>query len=94
LDLSKRRLEGHRYYKCRPNDRYDVPGARSISLAGQSSPFPHPRLLPMEYPAALDSNPFAPLHHEHREDPSMKKVVLEYTLRNVHFFIELLNYKQ
>jgi len=49
--------------------RSDVPGARSTSPVGRSSPFPHPRLPPTGCPVALDSNPFAPPHRERREDP-------------------------
>lgn len=83
---SERRSERHRYCKCRLNGRSDVPGARSTSPAGQSSPFPRPHPPPAGCLAALGSSPFAPPHRERKGDPSVKKVVRIRTLKNVNFF--------
>lgn len=56
------------------NGRSDVPGVRSTSPAGRSSPFPRLRPPPTGFPAASDDSPFAPPHRECREDPSVKEV--------------------
>lgn len=76
----------HCYRKYRLNDRSDVPGARSISPTGRSSPSPRLRPPPTGSPAISGNSPFAPPRRERREDPSMIKKVTEHILAKIFFY--------
>lgn len=55
--------------KCRLYDQSDVPRARSISPAAQSSPSPRPRPPPTGSPVASDNSPSEPPRRGRRGDP-------------------------